>query len=157
MTDTPQDSKTVLQQNKEIVARWVSEYWDAGDPSVVDELATEDIRVHYPLGGESRGREAVKNRIIGFKEMFPEGGFDITDELIAEGDRVAACYEGAGTHTGPAWELPMGTVPESSGRSVSYTGIAVYRVHHGKIASEYGEGDYLGMVQQLGLIDPPGE
>ena len=46
--------------------------------------------LRYPLGGESRGREEVKNRIIGFKEMFPGGGFELTDELIAEEDRVLA-------------------------------------------------------------------
>ena len=142
------------QQNKELVTTWFTEYWGELNSDIVDELAADDILLRYPLGGESRGHEEVKNRIIGFKEMFPDGSFKLTDELIAEDDRVVVCWEGEGTHTGPAWELPIGVLPEASGKTVQYTGITVYHVRDGKIAEEYGEGDYLGVMQQLGLIDP---
>ena len=144
-------------QNKEVVDRWFTEYWGELNPDVVDELGAEGMTMHYPLGGESQGREEVKSRITGYKKMFPDGGFELTADLVAEGDSVVACWEGEGTHTGPAWELPIGTVPEGSGKTVSYTGITVYRVRDAMVVSEYGEGDYLGVVQQLGLIDPQSE
>lgn len=145
------------QENKELVTRWFTEYWGNLNPDIVDELAADDILLRYPLGGESRGREEVKNRIIGFKEMFPGSGFELTDELIAEDDRVVACWKGEGTHTGPAWELPIGVLPKASGKTMQYTGITVYHVRDGKIDEEYGEGDYLGMMQQLGLIGSQSE
>ncbi len=145
------------QRNTQVVDRWFTEYWGELNPDIVDELAADDILLRYPLGGESRGHEEVKNRIIGFKEMFPDGGFELTDELIAEDDRIVARWEGEGTHTGPAWELPIGVLPEASGRTVQYTGITVYHVRNGKVAEEYGEGDYLGVMQQLGLIEQQSE
>lgn len=136
-----------------IVDRWFSEYWGNLNPAIVDELAAENVVVRYPLGEASRGRRAVRDRIVGFAELFPDGGFALTDELIVEGDRVVAVWEGGGTHTGPAWELPVGVLPEGSGERMQYTGITVFRVRDGLIVEEYGESDYLRAMQQLGLVD----
>jgi predicted ester cyclase len=145
------------ETNKAIVSRWWAEFWGELNPAIVDELGAEDIRFYYPLGGESRGREEVKQRIVGFRERFPDGGFELTDELIAEGDRVVALWEGGGTHTGSAWELPIGTLPEASGERAQYTGTTVFRVRDGTIVEEHGQADYLGVMQQLGLVDPRSE
>jgi steroid delta-isomerase-like uncharacterized protein len=141
---------------KELVSRWFAEFWGELNPEAVDELAAEDVLFHYPLVGEVRGREAVKQRVIGFAELFPDGGFELTDELIAEGEWVVARWEGGGTHTGPAWELSVGTLPANSGTTVRYTGTTVYRVREGRILEEYGQADYVSVLQQLGLI-PGGE
>ena len=145
---------STTEANKEIVTRWFSEFWGELNPDIVDELAAEDIRWYYPLVGEVRGREEVKKRIIGYEERFPEGGFELTDELIAEGDRVVALWEGGGTHTGLSWELPMGTLPEASGERAQYTGTTVFTVQDGKITEEHGQADYLGAMRQLGLVEP---
>ena len=139
------------ESNKAIVSRWWTEYWGKLNPDIVDELAADDIRWYYPLAGDVHGREEVKRRLIGYKERFPEGGFELTDELIAEGDRVVALWEGGGTHIGRAWELPVGTLPAASGEAVEYTGTSVFTVRDGEIAEEHGQADYLGVVQQLGL------
>ena len=145
---------TSSEANKEIVTRWFTEYWGELNPDIVDELAAADIRWYYPLVGEVQGREEVKKRIIGYRERFPDGGFEVTDELIAEGDRVVALWEGGGTHTGLSWELPIGSLPEASGEKAQYTGTTVFTVRDGKITEEYGQADYLGAMQQLGLIEP---
>ena len=142
------------ESNKAIVSRWWTEYWGELNPDIVDELAAENVRWYYPLAGAVRGREDVKRRIIGYKERFPKGGFESTDELIAEGDRVVALWEGGGTHTGRAWELPVGTLPAASGETVQYTGTTVFTVRDGEIVEEHGQADYLGVVQQLGLSGP---
>jgi predicted ester cyclase len=145
-----------IRGNKEVVTRWFTEYWGKLNPDVADELAADDLLLGYPLG-ETRGREEARSRILGFREMFPEGGFELTDELIAEGDRVVARWEGGGTHTGPAWELSIGVLPEASGETMRYTGTTVYRVRDGRIAEAHGEGDYLKEMRQLGLVGSPRE
>lgn len=145
---------TTTEANKEIVRRWWTEFWGKLNPDIVDELAAEHIRWYYPLVGEVLGRKEVKKRIIGYKERFPEGGFELTEELIAEGDRVVALWEGGGTHTGRPWELPIGTLPEDSGKKAQYTGTTVFTVQDGKITEEHGQADYFGVMQQLGLIEP---
>ncbi|WP_331235905.1 alpha/beta fold hydrolase [Natronorarus salvus] len=137
---------------KRVVDRWFAEFWGELNPDIVDELAAEDILFHYTLVGEVRGREAVKARIVGFAELFPDGGFELTHEPIAEGEWVVARWEGGGTHTGPAWELSVGTLPANSGRTAHYTGTTVYRVRDGTIAEEHGQADYIAAMQQLGLV-----
>ena len=144
---------STIKTNKAIVARWWSEYWEQLNPDVVDELAADDVRWYYPLVGEVQGPEAVKARIVGYRERFPDGGFELTDDLIAEGDRVVAIWEGGGTHTGRAWELPLGTLPEASGESARYTGTTVFTVRDGEIVEEYGQADYFGVMDQLGLVE----
>lgn len=149
MAETP-----TTETNKEIVTHWWTEFWGKLNPDIVDQLAAEDIHWYYPLAGEVRGREEVKKRIIGYRERFPDGGFELTDELIAEDERVVALWEGGGTHTGLSWQLPVGTLPEASGENAQYTGTTVFTVEEGKITKEYGQADYLGVMQQLGLIEP---
>ena len=81
-------------------------------------------------------------------------GFELTHELIAESDRVVAIWEAGGTQTGRAWESPLGTLPEASGESARYTGTTtVFTLRDGKIVEEYGQADYFGVMEQLGLVD----
>jgi predicted ester cyclase len=143
------------ETNKAIVTRWWSEFWGELNPAIVDELGAADLLFHYPLVGEARGREAVKARLVGFRERFSDGRFELTDELIAEGDRVVARWEGGGTHTGPDWELPIGVLPAGSGETMHYTGTTVYHVRSGQIVEVHGQADYLRAMRQLGLVEPP--
>lgn len=51
----------MLETNKAIVTRWFTEFWgNPWHPNVIDELASPDVLVHYPMHGSRRGREAVK-------------------------------------------------------------------------------------------------
>jgi hypothetical protein len=50
-------------------------------------------------------------------------------EPIAEGDFVAARWDGGDTHTGPAFRaLPVGSLPAASGRKMRFTGTTVFRI-----------------------------
>jgi hypothetical protein len=51
-----------MQDNKNIVARWFKEFWgNPWNPRIVNELATSDIFVHYPMHEPKKGRAAVQN------------------------------------------------------------------------------------------------
>jgi predicted ester cyclase len=73
------------------------------------------------------------------------------EDVIAEGDKVAARLRFRGTHRG---ELD-GIAP--TGRRVDCTGIVISRIEWGKIAADCANFDDLGMMQQLGAISKPGE
>jgi len=141
-------------ENKAIVARWFKATWgNPTDFSIVDELGTPDVLVHYPMHGPRKGREAVKKMLTDFHESFPDLDFWAIHDLIAEGDYVVGRWDGGGTHTGPAFsDLPVGSLPEASGKKIRFTGITIFRLEDGKIAEEIGEEDALTALSQLGLI-----
>jgi predicted ester cyclase len=142
------------ETNKAIVARWFEKFWgNPADLSVVDELGAPDILVQYPMHGPIHGRAVVKAMMAEFREAFPDLNFWGVGEPIAEGDFVAARWDGGGTHTGPAFSaLPVGSLPAASGRKMRFTGTTVFRIEDGKIVEEIGEEGALTALQQLGLV-----
>jgi predicted ester cyclase len=142
------------QENKAVVGRWFKEFWgNPWNPNVVDELAMPDILMQYSLHSPRRGREDVKQFMIGFREAFPDLNFWGAADLIAEGDYVVGRWEGGGTHTGPAFaDFLVGSLPAASGGKMRFTGTTVLRVENGKIAEEIGLDDSATALQQLGIL-----
>ena len=73
------------------------------------------------------------------------------EDLVAEGDKVALHWSCSGTHTGE-W---MGIPP--TGKRVTWSGIGIHRVVGGKIVESWDMVDNLGLMQQLGIVPPPGQ
>ena len=142
------------EENKAIVGRWFTEFWgNPWNPDVIDELAAPDIRFEYSMHAPRRGREEVKKFATAFRAAFPDLNFWGTADLIAEGDYVVGRWEGGGTHTGEAFsDLPVGSLPEGSGKQMRFTGITVLRVENGLITEELGLDDGETVLNQLGLI-----
>ena len=142
------------QENKAVVGRWFTEFWGSiWNPGIVDELAAPDILLQYSLHAPRRGREDVKKFMAGFREAFPDLGFEGAADLIAEGDYVVGRWKGGGTHTGPAFgDFLAGSLPARSGRQMRFTGTTVLRVENGRIAEEVGLDDGVTALQQLGLL-----
>jgi predicted ester cyclase len=143
-----------IEDNKAIVGRCFTEFWGSDfNPDVIDELAHPDIRFEYSLHKPLRGRAAVRRFATDFRAAFPDLGFGGTADLIAEGEYVVGQWEGGGTHTGPAFnDLPVGDLPEASGKKMHFTGTTVLRVQDGLITEEIGLDDGVTVLQQLGLI-----
>ncbi|MDI9248315.1 ester cyclase [Stenotrophomonas sp. RS-48] len=152
-------SKNKLEENKAIVERWFKAFWGSpADLSVIEELLAPNGLVHYPMHGPIRGHQAVRKMMTEFREAFPDLNFWGTSPLIAEGDYVVGRWDGGGTHTGPAFsDLPVGSLPEASGKKIRFTGTSVFRIENGKIVEEIGEEGALVALQQLDLLEKPNE
>jgi len=142
------------EANKAIVARWFDRFWGQDfDPSVIDELAAPDIRFEYSLHAPVRGRDEVRGFATKFRSAFPDLNFWGTADLIAEGDYVVGQWEGGGTQTGAAFgDMPVGSLPAATGKTMRFTGITVLKVENGLITEEIGLDDGLTALRQLGLI-----
>src|SRR5262247_4553450 len=142
------------ENNKAIVGRWFTEFWGKTcNLGVVDELAAPDMLLKYSLHEPRRGREDIKAFQRNFRRAFPDLNFWGTADLIAEGDYVVGQWEGGGTHTGKAFsDLPIGSLPEGSGKKIRFTGTSVLRVKNGLITEELGIDDGVTVLKQLGLI-----
>jgi len=134
MTDT--------EANKALIRRYYAEMWDRWDLSLAEELLSPDIRFRGSLGTEGCGIRDFRRYARSVWLAFPDFHNEI-EELIAEGDRVAARLTYTGTHRG---EL-MGVAP--SGRAVRYEGVALFRIEGGRIAELWVAAERLALLEQI--------
>ena len=95
------------------------------------------------------------------KTAFPDMVLTI-DEMVAEGERVAVQVTTRGTNTGPLVGLPafgrLENPAPPTGKAVRGSGVYVFRVRDGKIASYAAAIDQIGLLRQLGWrFSPPGD
>jgi predicted ester cyclase len=142
------------EKNKAIVGRWFTAFWGKTcDLNIVDELADPDMLLQYSLHAPRHGRDDIKAFMTDFRKAFPDLNFWGVTDLIAEGEYVVGCWEGGGTHTGPAFsDFLLGSLPAATGRKMHFTGTTVLRLKDGKIVEEIGLDDGVTALQQLGLI-----
>ena len=151
-----QEKKTVEQKNKEIVGRWLDNFWSAKyNPAIIDELAAPDMVLKYSLHKPRKGRADIKDFMKKFRDAFPDLAFDGAYPMLADGEYVIARWVGGGTHTGAAFDdWPVGALPANTGRKMHFTGTTVFRVVNGKVTEEIGLDDGLTALRQLELVKP---
>lgn len=148
--------KTLEQRNKEIVGKWLDNFWSASyNPAIIDELAAPDMILKYSLHKPRKGHADIKDFMQKFRAAFPDLAFEGAYPLLADGDYVIARWVGGGTHTGIAFgDWPVGSLPAASGRKMHFTGTTVFKVVDGKVAEEIGLDDGLTTLLQLDLVRP---
>lgn len=133
---------------KEHVRRFFEEVWSTGNVAIRDSFLAADYRGHVAGSAEPLDREGWTAWFNGFREAFPDARFTVED-MVAEGDVVAARLTMRGTHQGPLNGIP------ATGREVVVTGMSFERVVDGRIVEGWNENDALGMLAQLGALPPP--
>ncbi len=131
-----------LEYNKAIARRFSDEVWSEGDIDAVDELVAADLVWHNT---EINGVEAFKQNLANFRTTFPDLRL-ITEDLVAEGDKVVFRVTADGTHA-------------PTGKQVTWTGICILCIADSKIAKIWANEDVLGRLRQIGyeLVPPKGE
>jgi steroid delta-isomerase-like uncharacterized protein len=134
-------------ENKALVSRWFEEVWTNGRAELIEELLAADSSV-YGLGPDLHGAAAFKPFYAAYRTAFPDVAVRI-DDVIAEGDIVAARWTATGTHQGDGLGFP------ATGKKVRFTGMVFVRVANGKMIEGWNSFDQLGMLQQLGVVNLP--
>ena len=138
------------EENKALVRRWYEEVFNQKNLAAVGEFCDPQIIEHDLPPGLPAGSEGTKQLIGMFLAAFPD--FHITaEDLIAEGDKVASRFTVRGTHKGEFMGIPP------TGKQVTMTGIQIPRIANGKMVENWLNLDMLGLLQQLGVVPPPGQ
>lgn len=140
---------TTPEENKQIIHRFVEEVVNKGNYDLIDELVAEDLIDHTPFG-ETRGRDALRETTNQLRTAFPD--FSVTPrDVVADEDTVAVRMTQRGTHEGEF----MGFEP--TGRTFDIEAMGFARLENGQIAERRVQPDVLGLLQQLGVVESPGE
>ena len=132
------------EENKTIVRRY-QEIYNRNDLEALSEVVSEDLLTPQIMPGLPTGMEGAKAAHRLMLAGFPDFQTRI-DDLLAEGDKVAARITMSGTNTGSFMGIPP------TGKQVSFTGMYIARIVDGKIVEHWGEEDSIGLLQQLGAM-----
>jgi steroid delta-isomerase-like uncharacterized protein len=135
-----------LEDNKAVVQRLLDAI-NNGDLDELPRVVAADVVDHNAVifmqpEGPGGVQEGVRMLLQGFPDLHLA-----TQELIAEGDRVAARFIMSGTNTGDYRGLPAPTRQPFQSEA-----IAILRIADGKVAEVRGTADRLGMLTQLGIL-----
>ena len=136
------------EENKELVRRWFEEVWNKGRADAIDEMFDENGIAHGLADDPAnpiKGPNSFKPFHDVFRQAFPNMTIYIED-LIAEGDRVAARCSVRARHEGNFRGKAATQAP------VEFSGIAIVRIENGKIVEAWNNFDFMTMYKQVGHI-----
>jgi predicted ester cyclase len=125
------------EENKAVIRRWFRAVINGGNAALVDELTAPNYT--NPLGYDRAG---LKASVAGMRTGIPDARLEV-ENLVAEGDAVAARFIMTGTHTGSM----MGETP--TGKKFSTRGMAYFRLANGRIVEDES-------IATPNLIEEPG-
>ncbi len=130
------------EANKALVRRLYQEL-SRGNVGILDELMADAFIEHETVPGAEPTKAGVRALFEGLRAAF--SGFEmIPEELIAEGDLVAARVVMRGTQQAEFMGIP------SSGRALDLLIADYFRIAGGQVVEHWGVMDTGVMMQQLG-------
>src|SRR4051812_10702761 len=143
LIDSPR--RPMQTTNRQFMARFV-EFINTADPRLAPELVSPDAVFHVPGRAEPvRGPQGYLEIIGMMRGGFPDIQWTL-EETVIEGDVIAARFTMRGTHRGAFFGVPP------TGKTIAVQALNIYRLSTGKIVSEVGQPDLLGLMQQIGAL-----
>ena len=137
-----------MQSNSNVVRQFIEEVLNQGKIDAAEKFFWEDMVEQVPLPGQGPGLEGLKDVLRGLRAAFPDMHW-IIQEQISEGDRVLSRFEWTGTHRGTFLGVP------ATERRVTVWGMVIDRLEGDKIKDTRIIMDTLGLMMQLGVVQPP--
>jgi steroid delta-isomerase-like uncharacterized protein len=129
-------------EHKAVIRQWIEGFNDPDAPAEADHLASGYV-AHVPGVPAPLNAEQWMQFGAGFTRAFPDLRLTVED-IMAEGDMVAARVSFRGTHAGEFQGIPP------TNKQVAFSSIEINRMEDGKVAEHWFELDMLGLLQQLG-------
>ena len=139
--------QSTLEANKALVQRWFNEVWNKGRVEAIDEMLAADGVAHgltEDAENPMKGPADFKPFHETFRGAFPDIEV-IVEDMIAEGDKVAARCAVRGKHSGEHLGVAASNAP------VDFTGVAIVRIKDGKIIEAWNNFDFMKMNKQIGV------
>jgi steroid delta-isomerase-like uncharacterized protein len=130
-------------ENKIVITRLFEETFNKRKLEMLDDIVAGDYVDHYPIPGRPPGPARVRLQMEKLLVSFPDVNYSLED-LVAEGDLVAARYVLEGTHEGKFMDI------EATGKHVTVRGMDFFRLSGGLIAEYWECLDKLSLLRQLG-------
>jgi steroid delta-isomerase-like uncharacterized protein len=135
-------------QNKAVVRRFF-EAFESNNLAALHDILAPGLVAYSHGQPDPQNREQHLETIRAWNASFGETRFTI-EEQIAEGDTVATRMTFRSVHNRSNF---MGLPP--TGKQVVTSGVSFERIQDGKIVERRAVSDWVGLLQQLGLVSAP--
>jgi steroid delta-isomerase-like uncharacterized protein len=133
----------VSEENKALIRRWFEEVWNRGRVDAIDEMLAEDGVAYGLSDSPIVGPKDFKPFHAQFRGAFPDIEV-VVEDVIAEGDKVAARCSVRGTHRGDHLGVP------ASQAQIDFTGTLIASIRDGKFVESWNSFDFARLYQQIG-------
>lgn len=144
----PKKLYMLAEQNKALVLQFYNAFDNRKIEQALDLLAPNFL-AHLAGMPEPLNLEEFKQFGMSFYSAFSEGKH-VFNEVVVSGDRVVTCGTFTARHLGEFQGLPP------TGKQISLSIMHIDRIEDGTIVEHWGQGDALGLMQQLGIVFLPG-
>jgi steroid delta-isomerase-like uncharacterized protein len=138
----------LISDRQNLVLQFYQAFDDRNFEGAIELLAPNFI-AHLAGVAEPLTKEEFQKFGLSFFLAFPDGKHDF-EQVLMDGDKVVTAGTFTGTH-----QLEFQGLP-ATGKKVKFALMHIDRVADGKIVEHWGQGDQLGLIQQLGIIPVPG-
>jgi predicted ester cyclase len=139
---------TTVDENKALVSQ-LFEAIGANDEAAMAALMAADLEYYTPSKGEREG--SPEGVFQGQRANFPDVTVTV-DQLMAEGDMVAAYTSWTGTFQGDTAVLFGKELDIPAGSTSDWVSAVFFRIECGKISEVWPVSDRLGQLRDLGVI-----
>jgi steroid delta-isomerase-like uncharacterized protein len=134
-----------MEKNKLVMSRFL-EFINTASEKLASELISPEAIFHVPGRPEPMRGPGGYLEIIGMmRGGFPDIQWTL-EEMITEGDMIAARFTMRGTHNGTFFGVPP------TGKKIEVQAMNFYHLSGGQIVEERGQPDFLGLLQQIGAV-----
>jgi steroid delta-isomerase-like uncharacterized protein len=139
-----------MQNAEQIIRTWFSEVWNKGK---IDQVYPEVMHAEATFHTVGQDGETLVG-LGGFRQLYDpiRAAFSdinfVVQEVVESGDAAAVRWTCTGRHTGDQ----MGFA--ASGKTVSFSGMALVHLKDGKITDSWDQWDRLGFLTQIGALAP---
>lgn len=145
-------SASTPSAQQKMVLRYFQEVLDGARVEAIDGLFLPGCAIHRPEG-ELKGLPALRGMLAARRANFSSFKTQVHD-LIESGDRVVVRLTHKTTASGP-YRFRIGT-HDIRNKTMTWDAIVIFRFENGRIAEEWVSRDELGMLLDVGVLQPDG-
>lgn len=136
------------QENINIVRRFFEEVYNKLNINALDQLTASSLIVHdAALPNQKVDLRGYKEAESMYNKAFPDRKTKIED-IFSVDDKVCIRWSVQGHHKGNLKDI------SATNRDFKVSGLSLFVVKNGKISEMYNQWDRLGLLEQIGEIQP---
>ena len=131
---------------KALTTRFYTDVFSNGDMAAFDELVDDSFVEHEAIPGLTPDKAGLANFVQSTRAAFSDFSAEVV-AMVQDGDEVWVQGVMRGTHTGEFVGIP------ATGRSMEIGFFDRIRIRDNKAVEHWGQSDFMGLMQQLGVIE----